>query len=77
MYPSAVERDWPFPYEELIPYYERVEALPARVAGRDLATKDALFAEGCERIGLARSETTYVTDEMWRPCHNAILPIAG
>ena len=75
-YPAAFERDWPFPYEDLIPHYERVEdRLPVTLV-RDLATKDALFAEGCEAIGLQRSETRDVTGPVWRPCHNAILPIA-
>jgi len=76
MYPSAVDGDWPITYDDLIPYYERVEAfLPVQMVD-DLATKDALFASGCEAIGLRRSESTYVTDPVWRPCHNAILPIA-
>jgi choline dehydrogenase-like flavoprotein len=76
MYPGAVDEDWPLSYEDLIPYYERVEAfLPVHLVD-DLATKDALFADGCDRIGLPRSETTYVTADMWRPSHNAILPIA-
>jgi choline dehydrogenase-like flavoprotein len=75
-YPSSFEHDWPFPYEELIASYERVEDfLPVSLV-RDLATKDALFAEGCERIGLRRSETKEVAEPVWRPCHNAILPIA-
>ena len=75
-YPSSFERDWPFPYEDLIPFYERVEDfLPVSLV-RDLATKDALFAEGCERIGLRRSEAAEVAEPVWRPCHNAILPIA-
>ncbi len=76
MYPSGIDDDWPIAYEDLIPYYEGVETfLPVRLVD-DLATKDALFAEGCERIGLERSESTYVTKDMWRPSHNAILPIA-
>ncbi len=77
MYPRAIDDDWPISYQDLIPYYERVEAfLPVRLVD-DLATKDALFAAGCEKVGLRRSETTFVTEEMWRPCHNAILPIAS
>jgi len=76
-YPSAVNGPWPFGYEELVPYYERVEEfLPVRLVD-DLPTKDALFAEGCERIGLSRSESKEVTEPVWRPCHNAILPIAA
>jgi choline dehydrogenase-like flavoprotein len=76
MYPGAVDADWPLSFDQLVPHYERVEEFtPVRLVD-DLATKDALFAAGCEKIGLLRSETTYVTEHMWRPCHNAILPIA-
>lgn len=76
IYPVAVDGSWPLSYDELLPYYERTEErLPVHLV-RDLARKDALFAEGCERIGLRRSETKDVQEEMWRPCHNAILPIA-
>jgi choline dehydrogenase-like flavoprotein len=75
-YPSAMEGDWPFPYHDLVPYYERVEEfLPVSLV-TDLATKDALLASGCEGIGLERSETKEVHQAMWRPCHNAILSIA-
>jgi choline dehydrogenase-like flavoprotein len=42
----------------------------------DLATKDALFAAGCEKIGLVESTSKDVTEAVWRRCHNAILPIA-
>ncbi|HEY3211073.1 MAG TPA: GMC family oxidoreductase [Actinomycetota bacterium] len=77
-YPSAIDADWPMSYEELIPYYERVEAfLPVRqVEEGDLATKDALFGMGCEKIGLSHSESKDVTTSVWRRCHNAILPVA-
>jgi choline dehydrogenase-like flavoprotein len=74
----AADAGWPFPYEEMIPYYERVEAfLPVHMVD-DLATKDALFAAGCEKTGLVRSESADVlsTEPVWRPCRNAILPIA-
>jgi choline dehydrogenase-like flavoprotein len=67
---------WPIAYDDLIPYYERVEEfLPVHLVD-DLPTKDALFAAGCEKVGLVRSETKDVREPMWRPCHNAILPIA-
>src|SRR5436305_14598450 len=75
--PTADAR-WPFPYEEMIPYYERVEELLPVHMVDDLATKDALFAAGCEKTGLVRSESADVTslEPVWRPCRNAILPIA-
>jgi len=75
-YPAAVGGSWPLTYQELVPYYERVEEfLPVRQVD-DLATKDALFAAGCEKIGLVESATKDVNAAMWRRCHNAILPIA-
>ena len=73
---ANVDEKWPITYEDLIPHYERVEEFLPVVLVSDLATKDALFAAGCEKIGLARSESRDVTGEVWRPCHNAILPIA-
>jgi choline dehydrogenase-like flavoprotein len=75
-YPHAISGDWPVTYDELVPYYERVEEfLPVRQVD-DLATKDALFAAGCEKVGLVESVTKDVTRPVWRRCHNAILPIA-
>lgn len=69
--------EWPFPYPELARWYERVEEfLPVHLVSA-LAPKDELFAFGCERIGLTRSEAKEVTSAVWRPCHNAILPIVS
>jgi choline dehydrogenase-like flavoprotein len=75
-YPSAVNGAWPITYDQLIPHYEQVEEFLPVTLVDDLATKDALFAAGCERIGLRRAETRDCAEAMWRPCHNAILPIA-
>jgi choline dehydrogenase-like flavoprotein len=76
-YPAAIGPDWPVTYEELVTYYERVEAfLPVRqVQEGELATKDALFAAGCEKVGLTHRDTKDVTTAVWRRCHNAILPV--
>ena len=42
---------FPFPYRELIPYFEWVEAtLPVKPA--PMGTKEALFFRGCEGLGL-------------------------
>jgi choline dehydrogenase-like flavoprotein len=71
-----VDAKWPIAYADLVPWYERVEEFLPVTLVRDLATKDALFAEGCEAIGLARSEERDIAEPVWRPCHNAILPIA-
>jgi choline dehydrogenase-like flavoprotein len=75
-YMTNVDEKWPLTYAELIPYYERVEDFLPVTMVTDFATKDALFAAGCEKIGLVRSESRDVDGEMWRPAHNAILPIA-
>ena len=74
---TAVDDRWPFGYDELVPYFERVEeTLPVRMVD-DLATKEAIFAMGCEKVGLSRSESPDITsfEPVWRPCRNAILPI--
>lgn len=76
VYPSAISSAWPLSYADLVPWFERVEEFLPVALVDDLATKDALFASGCEAIGLKRSETKDVAESMWRPCHNAILPIA-
>jgi len=75
-YPSAINGAWPITYDDLLPHYEQVEEFLPVTLVDDLATKDALFATGCERAGLKRGETRDVSEAMWRPCHNAILPIA-
>ncbi|MBI4730301.1 MAG: GMC family oxidoreductase [Acidobacteria bacterium] len=75
-YPVAMDGAWPIRYRDLIPFYERVEEiLPVRPV-EELATKDALFAIGCERTGLARVESRDVSSAAWRPSPNAILPVA-
>jgi choline dehydrogenase-like flavoprotein len=76
-YPSAIDGHWPMSYADLVPYFERVEEfLPVSMVA-DLATKDALFAAGCEAIGLPKSESKDVNGTaVWRPAWNAILPIA-
>jgi choline dehydrogenase-like flavoprotein len=75
-YQANIDDKWPLTYDELVPHYERVEEFLPVTLVSDLATKDALFAAGCEKIGLARSESRDVSGEVWRPAHNAILPIA-
>jgi choline dehydrogenase-like flavoprotein len=72
----SVEGTWPIPYVDLVPYLERVEEFLPVTQVRDLATKDAIFAAGCEAIGLPRNDSRDVADPSWKPCYNAILPIA-
>lgn len=76
VYVPNVDDKWPLTYADLVPWYERVEEFLPVVLVEDLATKDALFAAGCERIGLVESQSRNVSTQVWRRCHNAILPIA-
>jgi len=71
-----VDAKWPIGYDDLVAWYERVEEFLPVTLVRDLAVKDAAFADGCEAIGLRKSEERDVAEPVWRPCHNAILPIA-
>lgn len=76
-YPEAFSRSgWPITYEDLIPYYEKIEALLPVSQPTRLARKDELFALGCERVGLVRKDSAEIEAECWRPSPNAILPIA-
>ena len=72
----SVDGTWPLGYADLVPWYEQVEEFLPVTLVRDMATKDVMFAEGCEAIGLRRTEERDIADPVWRPCHNAILPIA-
>jgi choline dehydrogenase-like flavoprotein len=74
-YRAAHTLDWPLAYDELVPYYEQVEAfLPVhRVAA--LAPKDALFASSCAALGLPREDGKDVGRASWGHCYNAILPV--
>jgi choline dehydrogenase-like flavoprotein len=76
-FPTAFDHDWPLSYSDLVPDYERVEAFLPVCQVSDLARKDALFAAGCEAIGLRRHDAPEVTAPVWRPCFNAILPVAA
>lgn len=74
-YPSSFDQ-WPFPYHDLVPWYERVEEFLPVTQVAELATKDQVFADGCAAAGLPRSDQRDCTAAVWRPTHNAILPIA-
>jgi choline dehydrogenase-like flavoprotein len=75
-YPDAVDRDWPFPYAELVPQYRRVEAaLPVGVA-EIVSRKDELFIRGCEGTQLPFVAGPDVRQAGWRMQPNAILPVA-
>ncbi|HEX3563523.1 MAG TPA: GMC family oxidoreductase N-terminal domain-containing protein [Solirubrobacterales bacterium] len=67
---------FPFAYQELIPYYEWVEAtLPVQTAA--MGTKEQLFFEGAQGIGLPVNATKDITQNSFRPQENAILQPQG
>jgi choline dehydrogenase-like flavoprotein len=67
---------FPFSYQELIPYYEWVEAtLPVQTAA--MGTKEQLFFEGAQGIGLPVNTTKDITRNSFRPQENAILQPQG
>ncbi|RKQ27487.1 GMC family oxidoreductase N-terminal domain-containing protein [Oceanobacillus halophilus] len=72
-FPEAIDNEWPIDYQELVPYYEKVEAtLPVEFAPS--TTKDALFFYGAEKAGFSENRTLDVTTSGYRPQPNAILP---
>ncbi|MBW3662273.1 MAG: GMC family oxidoreductase N-terminal domain-containing protein [Actinobacteria bacterium] len=67
---------FPFTYEELVPYYEWVEAtLPVQTAA--MGTKEELFLTGAEAMGLPYNASKNVTRDSFRPQENAILQPGG
>jgi choline dehydrogenase-like flavoprotein len=67
---------FPFPYRELIPYYEWVEAtLPVQTA--PMTTKDQLFLDGAGAVGLPVQTGKDITGAARRPQENAILQPGG
>lgn len=74
-YPLAVERgNWPMPYEDLIPYYERVESILPAIRDPRLPTKDAWVCYGADQLGYPELPGRDVHGAGWRPQYNAILP---
>jgi choline dehydrogenase-like flavoprotein len=71
-----VAHRFPFPYEELVPYYEWVEhTLPVQTA--PMGTKEAIFFRGAERLGLPVNTAKDITRDSFRPQENAILQPGG
>jgi choline dehydrogenase-like flavoprotein len=71
-YPQAIDNIWPITYDELIPYYERVEkVLPVWPA--PTTAKEDLFYYGLRKAGWQRLESPNVTTPGYRPQPNAIL----
>jgi choline dehydrogenase-like flavoprotein len=71
-YPQAVDNIWPISYEELIPYYEKVEStLPVWPAPS--TAKEDLFYYGARKAGWQQLTSPEVTGPGYRPQPNAIL----
>jgi len=67
---------FPLSYEELVPYYEWVEAtLPVQTAA--MGKKERTFFDGCEAIGLPVQTTKTTQGDSFRPQQNAILQPGG
>ncbi|MEH3054407.1 MAG: GMC family oxidoreductase N-terminal domain-containing protein [Patulibacter minatonensis] len=67
---------FPFTYDDLLPYYEWVEAtLPVQTAA--MGTKEAKFFSGAEGIGLPVNTRKQPTQPSFRPQENAILQPQG
>ena len=73
-YPEAFEKEWPISYEEMIPYYEKVEStLPVhRATG---TSKEDLFYYGAAKMGWQLINAKDLTQPGYRPQPNAILQI--
>lgn len=67
---------FPFPYDELVPYYEWVEAtLPVQTAA--MGTKEEVFLNGAAAMGLPLNTSKTITRDSFRPQENAILQPGG
>ena len=68
--------EFPFPYAELVPYYEWVETtLPVQTSA--MGTKERLFFDGTEGVGLGVLTSKDITADSFRPQENAILQPGG
>src|SRR2546429_8932897 len=75
---AAYDRDhaFPFTYDELVPYYEWVEAtLPVQTAA--MGTKEEVYLDGASRLGLPLQTTKDTIRAAYRPQENAILQPGG
>jgi choline dehydrogenase-like flavoprotein len=67
---------FPFPYQDLIPYYEWVEhTLPVETAA--MGRKERAFLEAAARLGLPAQTGKDITQPAHRPQENAILQPSG
>ena len=73
-YPEAFEKEWPISYEEMIPYYEKVEnTLPVREATG--TAKEDLFYYGAKKMGWKYIQAKDITEPGYRSQPNAILGV--
>lgn len=73
-YPQAIDNVWPISYQELIPYYEKVEAtLPINPA--PATAKEDLFYYGAKKAGWQLLDTPDVTSPGYRPQPAAIFRV--
>lgn len=71
-YSMAIDDIWPISYQELLPYYEKVEAtLPVRPA--PTTGKEEMFYYGAKKAGWSFLNTLNPTTPGYRPQPNAIL----
>ena len=69
-------RVFPFTYNELIPYYEWVEAtLPVQTAAE--GTKEEVFFTGAASLGIPHNTNRNISQPSYRPQENAILQPGG
>ena len=69
-------RVFPFTYDELIPYYEWVEAtLPVQTAAE--GTKEEVFFAGAASLGIPHNTHKNISQPSYRPQENAILQPGG
>jgi choline dehydrogenase-like flavoprotein len=71
-YPSAIDDAWPIGYEELVPYYEKVESLLPVLEPERIAARDELFITGCEKVGIPHAPGRDVRGTGWRLQPNAV-----
>lgn len=73
-FPQAINNIWPITYEELVPYYERVEAgLPIHLA--PVTPKEELFYYGARKAGWQFCKSLDITEPCYRQGINAILSV--
>ena len=67
---------FPFGYDDLVPYFEWVEAtLPVQTAA--MGRKERTFFDGCETLGIPVQTTKTTLGDSFRPQQNAILQPGG